>query len=671
MAVRIGVYICHCGTNIAGKVDIDDVVEFTRGLENVSLVKDYKFMCSDPGQALLQKDVEDGLIDRVVVASCSPLMHENTFRKATERGGLNPYLFTMANIREQCSWVHLDGGETTEKAKDLIAAAVRRAFLLEPLTKREVPINPRTLVIGGGIAGIQAALDLAEAGKEVVLVETEPSIGGHMAKFDKTFPTLDCSACILTPRMVSVGQHPNIKLMTYSEIEEIGGYVGNFNVKVRQKARYVDAQLCNGCGACWEKCPGTRVPRKGNVHEKLSLGPTTSIYMPFMQAVPAIPVIDAETCLYLKDDQHKCGLCAKECEREAIKYDMEDEIVEFEAGNIIVATGFQTFDPSVIKRYGYGKLDNVLTSLQFEIMNCASGSTGGKIQKADGSEPEAIGIVHCVGSRDENYHEYCSRVCCMYSLKYSHLIKEKTNAEVYQFYIDMRCFGKGYEEFYDRLLTEDVRFVRGKVAEVTDVAMNEAEEGKLIVRVEDTLLGSVRRIPLDMVVLSTGLEAHESLPEIANRCNVSVGGDGFIIEKHPKLGPVATATDGVFVAGACQSPKDIPDTVAQASAASSAVLSMITREKIEIEAATAEVNEDRCSGCKLCNTLCPYLAVKFDEEKGVSVVNEALCKGCGTCVAGCPSGAISAKHFEDRQIFAEIEGIFSGLEYKTVSKPKG
>jgi len=661
MAVRIGVYICHCGTNIAGKIDIDGVVEFTRGLENVSLVKDYKFMCSDPGQALLQKDVEDGLIDRVVVASCSPLMHENTFRKATERGGLNPYLFTMANIREQCSWVHLDPGQTTEKAKDLIAAAVRRAFLLEPLTRREVPINPQTLVIGGGIAGIQAALDLAEAGKKVILVEKEPSIGGHMAKFDKTFPTLDCSACILTPRMVSVGQHPNIELMTYSEIEEIGGYVGNFNVKVRKKARYVDADLCNGCGACWEKCPGTRVPRKGNVHEKLSLGPTTSIYMPFMQAVPAIPVIDAETCLYLKDDAHKCGLCAKECGRDAIRYDMTDEMVEFEVGNIILATGFQTFDPARITRYGYGRLDNVLTALQFEIMNCASGSTGGKIQMADGSEPESIGIVHCVGSRDENYHEYCSRVCCMYSLKYSHLIKEKIKAEVYQFYIDMRCFGKGYEEFYDRLLTEDVRFVRGKVAEVTDVALNEAEEGKLIVRVEDTLLGTVRRVPLDMVVLSTGLEADESLPEIANKCNISVGSDGFVIEKHPKLGPVATATDGVFIAGACQSPKDIPDTVAQASAASSAVLSMITREKIEIEAATAEVNEDKCSGCKLCNTLCPYLAVKFDEEKGVSVVNEALCKGCGTCVAGCPSGAISAKHFEDRQIFAEIEGIFSGL----------
>ncbi|MBN2185204.1 MAG: CoB--CoM heterodisulfide reductase iron-sulfur subunit A family protein [Candidatus Krumholzibacteriota bacterium] len=661
MAVRIGVYICHCGTNIAGKVDIAKVVEFAKGLENVSLVKDYKFMCSDPGQALLQKDVEDGLIDRVVVASCSPLMHENTFRKATERGGLNPYLFTMANIREQCSWVHIDSGQTTDKAKDLIAAAVRRAFLLEPLTKREVPINPRTVVIGGGIAGIQAALDLAEAGKKVVLVEREPSIGGHMSKFDKTFPTLDCSACILTPRMVSVGQHANIELMTYSEVEEVSGFVGNFNIRVRKKARYVDSELCNGCGACWEKCPGTRVPRKGNVHEKLSLGPTTPIYMPFMQAVPAIPVIDTETCLYFKDDKHACGLCAKECERGAIDYEMKDEIVEFEVGNIIIATGFQTFDPSVIKRYGYGEIENVMTALEFEIMNCASGSTGGKILKADGGVPGSIGIIHCVGSRDKHYHDYCSRVCCMYSLKYSHLIKEKTDAEVYEFYIDMRCFGKGYEEFYDRLLTEDVRFVRGKVAEVTDVPTCKAEEGKLIVKVEDTLIGNVRRIPLDMVILSTGLEGHATLREIAKKCSVSVGQDGFLIEKHPKLGPVSTATDGVFIAGACQSPKDIPDTVAQASAASSAVLSMITREKIEIESATAEVDEDKCSGCKLCNTLCPYLAVKFDEEKGVSVVNQALCKGCGTCVAGCPSGAISAKHFEDRQIFAEIEGIFSGL----------
>jgi heterodisulfide reductase subunit A len=657
MSERIGVYVCHCGTNIAGKVDIDEVVEFAKGLDDVALVKEYKFMCSDPGQSLIQKDVEEGLINRVVVASCSPLMHEKTFRNVCTRGGLNEYLFTMANIREQCSWVHVDTGKTTEKAKDLIEAAVRRARLQEPLTKREVPINPRTLVIGGGIAGIQAALDLADAGKQVVLVEKEPSIGGHMAKFDKTFPTLDCSACILTPKMVSVGQHPNIELLTWAEVEETSGYVGNFNVKVRKKSRYVDAELCNGCGACWEKCPGTRVPRKGNVHEKLSLGPTTSIYMPFMQAVPAIPVIDADTCIRFKTG--KCGICADACERNAIKYDMEDEILEFEVGNIILATGFQAFDPTPMKRYGYKKLDNVMTALEFEVMNCASGSTGGKIQMVDGTEPKSVGIVHCVGSRDKHHHDYCSRVCCMYALKYSHLIKEKTDAEVYQFYIDLRCFGKGYEEFYDRLLGEDVRFVRGKVAEITEVPDTEAEKGKLVVEVEDTLVGTVRRIPLDLVVLCTGLEAHESLPAIAGLCSVSVGKDGFIIEKHPKLGPVSTATDGVFIAGACQSPKDIPDTVAQASAASSAVLSMITREKIEIESATAWVDEDKCSGCKLCNTLCPYLAIKFDEEKGVSVVNEALCKGCGTCAAGCPSNAISAKHFEDRQIFAEIEGILS------------
>ena len=657
MSERIGVYICHCGTNIAGKVDIDSVVEFAKGLDGVSLVRDYKFMCSDPGQALIQRDLEEGEIDRVVVASCSPLMHENTFRNACERGGLNSYLFTMANIREQCSWVHVDPEQTTDKAKDLVEAAVRRVKLQVPLTKREVPINPRTLVIGGGIAGIQAALDLADAGKQVVLVEKEPSIGGHMAKFDKTFPTLDCSACILTPRMVSVGQHPNIELMTWSEVEEIGGYVGNFNVRVRKKARYVDADLCNGCGACWEKCPGTRVPRKGNVHEKLSLGPVTSIYMPFMQAVPAIPVIDPDTCIRFQ--KGKCGICADVCERDAINYEMEDELLEFEVGNIIVATGFQTFDPTKVTRYGYGRIDNVMTALEFEIMNCASGNTGGKILKADGEEPKSIAIVHCVGSRDRHYHDYCSRVCCMYALKYAHLIKEKTEAEVYDCYIDMRCFGKGYEEFYDRLLGEDVRFVRGKVAEVSDLPVEAGEEGKLIVKVEDTLVGTVRRIPVEMVVLCTGLEAHETLPAVASLCNVSVGSDGWVIEKHPKLGPVATATDGVFIAGACQSPKDIPDTVAQASAASSAVLSMITREKIEIESATAAVDEDKCSGCKICNTLCPYLAIKFDEEKGVSVVNEALCKGCGTCAAGCPSNAISAKHFEDRQILAEIEGILS------------
>lgn len=655
MSERIGVYVCHCGTNIAGRIDIDEVVRFAKGLENVALVRDYKFMCSDPGQALIQKDIEKGLVNRVVVASCSPLMHENTFRKVCDRSGLNPYLFAMANIREQCSWVHIDEVDSTEKAKALIAAAARRAVFLEPLEKKEVGINPATLVIGGGIAGIQAALDLADAGKEVILIEKEPSIGGHMAKFDKTFPTLDCAACILTPRMVQVGQHQNIKLMTFSEVEEIEGYVGNFNIKVRRKAGYVDPDLCNGCGMCWEKCPGSRIDRKGDVHEKLSLGPTAAIYMPFMQAVPAVPVIDPGACLYFQ--KGKCRVCEKVCERKAIDYEMKDSIVELEVGNIIIATGFQTFDPSSIRRYRYGELPNVMTSLQFEIMNCAAGSTAGRILKADGSEPESIGIVHCVGSRDKHYHEYCSRVCCMYALKFAHLIKEKTDAEVYNFYIDLRCFGKGYEEFYDRLLGEDVRFVRGKVGEITDVPIHKGEEGKLIVRVEDTLVGVVRRVPVDMVVLCTALEAPEGLPEVANMCNVSVGKDGFIIEKHPKLGPVATATDGVFIAGACQSPKDIPDTVAQASAASSAVLSMITREKIEIEAATAEIDEEKCSGCRICNNLCPYNAIKFDEDKKISNISDVLCKGCGTCVAACPSNAITANHFQNDQIHAEIEGI--------------
>ncbi|OQX83659.1 MAG: disulfide reductase [Candidatus Latescibacteria bacterium 4484_7] len=652
---RIGVYICHCGTNIASKVDIAEIVEFAKGMKGVIVAKDYKFMCSDPGQGLIEKDIKEYNLNRIVVASCSPLMHEKTFRKVCERSGLNPYLFTMANIREQCSWVHIDENAATEKAKALVAAAIRRSAFLEPLERREVSINPTTLVVGGGIAGIQASLDLAEAGKKVVLVEREPSIGGHMAKFDKTFPTLDCAACILTPKMVQVGQHPNIELFTYSEVEDVSGYVGNFKVKIRKKARYVDENLCNGCGMCMEKCPGTRVPRKGNVHERLSLGPTSAIYLPSMQAVPAVPVIDRNSCIYFQ--KGKCRICEKVCERDAINFDMEDEFHEFEVGNIIIAAGFQTFDPSVVIRYRYGLLPNVLTAMDFEIMNCASGSTGGKILKSDGTEPKSVGIIHCVGSRDKRYHEYCSRVCCMYALKFAHLIKEKTNAEVYNFYIDLRCFGKGYEEFYDRLLGEDVRFVRGKVGEITDLAIHPGEQGKLIIRVEDTLIGAVRRVPVDMVILATGLEAPEGLAELAKKCNVSVGKDGFIIERHPKLGPVATATDGVFIAGACQSPKDIPDTVAQASAASSAVLSMIMRGKIEIESATAEIDEERCSGCRICNDLCPYMAISFEEEKGVSVINEALCKGCGTCVAACPSNAITAKHFTNEQIFSEIEGL--------------
>ncbi len=1102
---RIGVYICHCGSNIAGTVDVEAVTEFAQGLPSVVVARHNKYTCSDPGQDIIREDIKNLGLNRVVVASCSPRMHELTFRRVCESAGLNRYLFEMANIREHCSWVTEDHDQATEKAKALVSAAVRRVYYQEPLESREVSINPNTLVLGGGIAGIQAALEIADSKHTVYLVEREPSIGGHMSQLDKTFPTLDCSACILTPKMSQVGSHPYIELMSYSEIEEVAGYIGNFTVKIRKKPRYIDVDKCTGCAECEQACP-VEVPNEYD----LKLSQRKAIYRPFPQAVPnkfvidkrgyppcrvacpagvnaqgyialisrgkfkealevlrrtmpfagvcgrvcvhpcekecergkvdepvsirslkrfmadyemrvgrekATPVektkkdnvaiigsgpaglacaydlvrqgypvtvfeaapqaggllrygipehrlpkkildneisyieelgveiktntpvkdledifnqgykaiflgtgagisqkmgipnedakgvihalnflkrvssgrtvdlgdrvavigggnaaidaakvahrlgakevslvyrrsraempaekseideaeqegiklnilmapvkvltqddrvtgiqcirmelgepdasgrrrpipikgsefnMDVDTViiaigqavdktmlpkeleytswgtlsvdpatlqtniegvfaggdvvsgpsdviasvatgkeaaisidLYLSGGDLKegrpaplervkevskegveikaraampmlepekrhgfaevelgfdektaieeakrclnCGVCSecmeciKACQAEAINFQMEEEIVEVDVGNIIIATGYDSFDPTPIYQYGYGRLDNVVTSLEFERLINASGPTDGHVLLKDGSEPKTVGIIHCVGSRDKNYHEYCSQVCCMYSMKFSHLIREHVpGAKVYEFYIDLRAAGKAYEEFYNRVLDEGTNFIRGRPSDIIP------QDGKLIVQVEDTLANIQRQVPVDMVILSTGLEPRADVEEVARLFSLSRSADGFFLERHPKLDPVATMTDGIFVAGCCQSPKDIPATVAQASAAAARVLAMISAGTIEIEAAIAHINEELCSGCRVCESLCPYRAISFDEEKKVCWVNEALCKGCGVCVAACPSGANTGKHFTSEEIMAEIEGI--------------
>ncbi len=1108
---KIGVYVCHCGTNIAGTVDVEAVAEFAKTLGSVAVARDYKFMCSDPGQAMIKDDIRDHGLNRVVVAACSPRMHEPTFRRVCSDARLNPYLFEMANIREHCSWVHEDGGAATEKAKAIVNAAVRKVYHHEPLETREVPVNPNVLVVGGGIAGIQAALEIADSEHKVYLVEREPSIGGHMIQLDKTFPTLDCSACIMTPKMSAVGSHPYIELMSYSEVAEVSGYVGNFKVKIKNKPRYVNVDKCTGCGECAKACP-VEVP----FEFELGLINRNAIYRPFPQAVPTAFVIDKRgyapcrvacpagvnaqgyvslisrgkfkealgvlrrtmpfagvcgrvcthpceldceratvdepvairslkrfmadyelrvgrekatpmektkeekvaivgsgpaglACGYdlirqgypvtvfealpqaggllrygipeyrlpeavldneikymeelgveiktstpvtdvgqlfaqgykaiflatgaglsqkmgipgeeiqgvihalgflkqvnsgvkvslgdrvavigggnaavdaarvalrlgakevaiiyrrsraempaiatevLEAEQEgvnihflstpvkavakdgrlsaiecirmelgepdasgrrrpvpikgsefiidvdnvilaigqtvdkaalpkeltftgwgtlsvdpvslqtnidgvfaggdvvagpadaigaiaagkeaaisidrylrgvdlsegrpetlkrvekiakegvqrkarsamptlelekragsfaevelgfdekvameeakrclncavcsECLECVRLCEAEAIDHGMEEEIVEVEVGSIIVATGYDAFDPSVISQYGYGRYDNVITGLEFERLCNAAGPTGGDIMLKNGDQPSAVAILHCVGSRDANYHEYCSRVCCMYALKYSHLIKERTDADVYQMYMDMRCFGKGYEEFYKRLSEEGVNFIRGKVAQVTDRATSDEEKGKLVVVCEDTLLGSIARVPVDMVILCTALEARADAVEVGRLFSLSLSADGFFMEKHPKLDPVATMTDGIFVVGCCQGPKDIPDTVAQASGAAARALAMISRGKVEVEAAIAVVDEELCSGCRICELLCTFNAISFDEDKKICLINEALCKGCGVCAAACPSAAITSKHFTAEQIMAEIEGV--------------
>jgi len=642
---KIGVFICHCGSNIAGVVDIEKVKEAIGSLPNVEVIDDYKYVCSKPGQQILKDHIKTHRLDGIVIAACSPRMHEPTFRQVMREAGLNPFLLEIANIREHNSWIHSDDPEAaTEKAIDLIRMGIARTRLLEPLTEIEVTIKKATMIVGAGIAGISAALDLANAGFHVYLVEKEPSIGGKMARWDKTFPTLDCSSCILTPRMAEVEANPNINLLTLSEVVEVNGFVGNFKVKIRQQPRYVDADKCTSCGDCSTICP---VDVPAEFEARLSY--RKAIYIPFAQAVPSSYLLDMENCLGV--EAVKCGKCEEKCEAQAISYDDKEKIFDIEVGTIIVSTGFELFDASKKEEYGYGLFPNVVNLGEVERMLSSAGPTQGHVVRpSDLKEPKKIVYIQCVGSRDELTNKYCSRVCCMTAIKQARMIRDKTGIEIYVFYIDLRTFGKGYEEFYESTAAAGVTFIRGRVGEIHQ----NDETMSLAVRGEDTLLGQhIQLDDVDLVVLSTGVVAADATSKIAHVLNLSVSPDGFLLEAHPKLRPVDSFNDGIFVAGMAQGPKDIPDTVAQAKAAASGAMALMGKGKINVEPYYSVVDEDRCAGCQVCISVCPYTAVSLN-ERGYAEVNPALCKGCGTCTSTCASGAISSQHYTDGQITAMI-----------------
>ena len=651
---KIGVYICHCGMNIAPQINVKEVAHQAMHKEHVVIAREYKFMCSGPGQDLIIADIKNLKLNRVVVASCSPRMHELTFRKTCQNAGLNPYYFQMANIREQSSWVTLDSGAATAKAHDLVSAAVARVAFHRSLQTREVSVTKAILIVGAGIAGIQAALTVAAQGLQVYLLERESAIGGQMAKFDKTFPTLDCAACIMTPKTVSAAQHENIKLLTYSELIDLQGSTGNYKARILNKPRYVDADKCVGCGVCMEKCPTKKIPSEFDQ----GLCQRPAIYIPFPQAIPRIPIIDVHNCRKLGQNK-PCGVCAKFCETDAIDFDQKPSYMDIDIGAVILATGFKTFDPTPLVQYGYGIFPEVYTSLEFERLNNATGPTSGKILMKNGRSPEKVAIIHCVGSRDQHHHKYCSRVCCMYSMKFAHLIREKSGAEVWEYYIDIRAPGKLYEEFYHRVQEEGVHFIRGRVAEVTDIPDQPADHNRLTVVAENTLTRRVLRTAVDMVILSTGLEPACGSEQLSRLVGVSGDGDSWFNELHAKLAPVSTPVQGIFLAGCCQGPKDIPDTVAQAMGAAGEATALLAKGTVVTMAETASIDPQICAGCQTCIQVCSYSAIRFDHAKKIARINEAVCQGCGSCAAACPSSASMVKHFTDRQIMEEVEALLN------------
>ena len=641
--MKIGVYVCHCGINIADHVDVEAVKNFAENHPKVAIARNYIYMCSDPGQDLIVKDIETYQLDRVVVAACSPTLHERTFRNAISKTGLNPYFLEIANIREQCSWVHSDRTKATEKAKELVSAAIAKVLLLESLEEKEVQIRQSVLVVGGGIAGLQSALDIAESGFEVFLVEKDPSIGGRMAQLNKTYPTMGTVEDLIVLKMKGAEEHPNIELLPYSEIVTVEGFVGNFTVELREKPRYIDPLKCTSCGQCEEICP-VRVPNEFN----LGLDRRPAIYLPFPQAIPNRYVIDPDACQYLM--RGECDRCVEGCPPGAIDFTQKEREKVIEVGTIVIATGFEPFDARLKPEFGYDRYERVITGLELERLLSPSGPTGGNLPAHWGT-PDSIVFIQCVGSRDKTVgNEYCSRICCMYTAKQADLLREKfPDARITVCYIDVRAFGKGYEEFYEKVQKAGVIYRKGIPSEIYK------RGEKLIVKAEDSLVGELYEEEVDLVVLATGLTPARGADGLGNLFKLNQTPDRFFMEAHPKLRPLDTAIDGIYLSGTCQGPKGIADTVAHAHGTASRATIPLFQGKVKIEPITASIVGEICSGCGLCEDVCEYQALKMDVYRGHMTVNAVLCKGCGACHSVCPVKAITVKQFKTEQVLVQIE----------------
>jgi heterodisulfide reductase subunit A len=651
---RIGVFVCQCGSNIGSVINVGQLTEYAATLPNVAFAENMSYPCSQQGQDEIVSSIKKNKLDRVVVAGCSPRLYEPTFQRCVSKADLNPWLFEMANIREFSSYCHkADPAKATEKAKDTLRMAVAKARLLEPLKSVELPVTKKVMVIGGGIAGINAALDLADMGYKVYMVEKTETIGGYMALLDKTFPTLDCSICIEGPKMVDVGRHPNIEIISYADVLKVGGYVGNFNVKIRKNPRYVIAANCTGCGECRDACP-IEYPN----YADMNLGVRKAISIPFGQAVPLTHTINRDYCI-------ECYKCVDACgARQAINFDQKPEEIELNVGAIVVAIGYDMYNPEDLEWTGYGKFTNVFTALEFERLILAAGPTGGKVVRAsDGQKPHSIAFVQCVGSRDINRYEYCSSFCCMYTVKHAVMLKEKYRdaIDVYVFYNDMRSNFKGYEEFFNRAQKSGVKFLRVKLE---NRRITENPETKNLTVCGETEDGKPVSAEVEMVTLANAAIPQKTAPELAKILGIQLSKDGFFVECQPKIRPTDTDVPGIFLAGACQGLKDIPYSVAHGSAAAAQAASVLGKGTWIVEPLIAQVNEDLCSGCRICESACGFNAIRVEKfgDKTLAKVAEGLCRGCGVCSSACPMDAIKMPNYSDKQIVTQVQAVMRNGE---------